>query len=248
MEETQKAGSFLPDKAKILSGSCLKVIAVVTMFIDHIAFVFLLCYPPAIKQDINIFGSDHSVYELLRDVGRIAFPIFCFLLIEGFEHTHDRKKYGVNLFVFALISELPWNLVHTGTIFCGTQNVFFTLFLGYIGMCIIEKYKNEQAYLAVYLITMLVISIIFQADYGASGFGFIIMMYVTRKKPVIQAITGSCFLSSTWIAGLAFIPINLYNGKRGFIKSKAAKYIFYAVYPVHMLILFLIKYISNGYS
>ena len=82
----------------------------------------------------------------------------------------------------------------------------------------------------------------FGADYGCSGFAFILLLYVLREKKLEQAVIGSGVLSSRWIAGLAFIPINMYNGRRGFIRGKFAKYLFYAIYPIHMLLFYFLKY------
>ncbi|MCF2594921.1 hypothetical protein I6E11_14235, partial [Bacteroides caecigallinarum] len=99
-----------------MSGSFLKLIAIILMCIDHIA-CFL--YPNEWLSNIltTIGNKDITVYFLMRAIGRMAFPIFSFLIVEGFIHTHNRFKYGRNLLIFALISEIPWNLVHQNTIF-----------------------------------------------------------------------------------------------------------------------------------
>lgn len=224
----------------VLSGSVLKVLAMVTMLIDHLAF-FYFRYDPQMIQPLFCVGHKQiSVYFLMRTVGRTAFPLFAFLLVEGFQHTHSRHKYGFNLFLFALISEIPWNLIHNGTWLFPRQNVFFTLLLGFLGMYAIEYYRNDHRRLAFSLIGLLVVSIILRADYGCSGYGFILLLYVLRRRHLLQAIIGSCMLGSRWIAGLAFIPINMYNGKRGFIQGPIAKYLFYVFYPLHLLIIYFI--------
>lgn len=105
---------LIPEQYRIISGSALKLIAVITMLIDHTASALLR------DSDIVLitFGDKPlTLYYSMRFVGRIAFPIFAFLLAEGFVYTRNRVKYGVSLAVLALISELPWNLVHTGTAF-----------------------------------------------------------------------------------------------------------------------------------
>ncbi|MGN0622194.1 MAG: TraX family protein [Porcipelethomonas sp.] len=245
--ESNQSQRIFPEKIRILSGSSLKLIALVSMLIDHTASVLLTGTEAANEPLFSIGGHKITIYYLCRLTGRIAFPIYAFLISEGYIHTGNKRKYGINLFLFALISEIPWNLEHTGFWFYGSQNVFFTLFLGYAGICAIEKYRNDYKKMAVCLTGLLLLSVIFKADYGCSGFGFIIFLYITRKQNLIQAIIGSCFLSSRWKAGLAFIPINMYNGKRGFIRGKAFKYIFYAAYPAHMLILFILKKQIFGY-
>ena len=86
-----------PEKYRILSGSALKMIAVITMLIDHIGAVLLSMYQPAQKSCLR-FSAENITYILFfRDIGRAAFPIFCFLLLEGFRHTRSRFRYGRNL-------------------------------------------------------------------------------------------------------------------------------------------------------
>ena len=116
--------SVFPEKYRILSGSALKMIAVITMLIDHIGAVLLSMYQPAQKILFTLFGREYTVYLIFRDIGRAAFPIFCFLLLEGFRHTRSRFLYGRNLLLFALLSEIPWNLMFTNTLRYERQNVF----------------------------------------------------------------------------------------------------------------------------
>ncbi len=231
---------LIPERYRFLSSSGLKIIAVIIMLIDHTASVFLENDPVVL---FRIAGRGITLYFIMRTIGRIAFPIFAFLLAEGFHYTSDRRKYGIRLLIFALISEIPWNLVHSGKLFYSGQNVFFTLLLGYLGLCVIEDLKTspKKTKGIALLFILFVISILLRADYGCSGFGFILLMGLLRDYPVFRAATGACFLSSRWQAGLAFIPIAFYNGKRGFIKGPVLKILFYAFYPLHMLILFLIK-------
>ena len=235
--------SLIPEKYHILSGSALKVIAVTAMILDHIATVFL---SPNAAPILRILGHTLTSYSLLRLIGRIAFPIFAFLLVEGFYYTRDRRKYGVRLFLFAVISEIPWNLAFFGNVFyLSAQNVFFTLFLGYLALCVIDHLKNSEdpgikIRDAVFLVGLFAVSLVFRADYGCAGFGFILMMYFLRSEPLFRAVLSGCMLSSRWKAGLSAIPISLYNGKRGFIHGRAMKIAFYAIYPVHLLILFVI--------
>jgi hypothetical protein len=226
---------------QVLSGSALKVIAMVSMLIDHTAAYVLSGYQWARTPFFVIGSHSLSVYRMMRIMGRIAFPIFCFLLVEGFIYTSNRIRYGRNLLIFAVISEMPWNLVHADCLFYKGQNVFFTLFLGYAALCVIEKYKDCRKKQLIGLLIGLLIAILLRADYGVSGYGFIIMLYALKDSRIIRAIVGSCFLSNPYYAGIAFMPIALYNGKRGFIKGKISKYAFYAFYPVHMLVLYVVR-------
>ena len=235
----------IQERKKPLSGSSLKLIAVITMLIDHSHHI--LDTFPSFRHVFWVISRDYQVsaYLLCRTVGRIAFPIYAFLLTEGFYHTHDRKKYAWNLLGFAFISEIPWNLLHNGTVFYESQNVFFTLFLGLLCMIVYETYQQDTKKQLLYLLIIAVISIFLNADYGLKGVGFIFAMYLLREKKIPQMFISTAFLSGhifyTFGVMSAFIPINLYNHERGFIRGKFWKYAFYAFYPVHMLILYLIK-------
>ena len=237
----EKITWLVPEKYQCLSGSWLKVIAMTAMLIDHMAAFILQFNTSFVEPLFTIGGRSVSWYMLMRLVGRIAFPLFAFLLVEGFLHTRDRRRYGRNLLIFALISELPWNLTHTGTLLCGSQNVFFTLLLGYLGLCVVERFKDDIKRMSLVLLLMVAACILIRADYGCSGFGFILLLYVLRTNRIFQTIIGACLLPNTWKDGLAFIPINLYNGKRGFIGKGWAKYIFYVFYPAHLFLIYLIQ-------
>ncbi len=126
--------------------------------------------------------------------------------MEGFLHTHDRKRYGINLFVFALFSELPFNLVFANKFFYARQNVFFTLLLGYLGLCVIERYKEDFKNLAKYLIPLFLASIVLRSDYGCIGFGFILLIYLLRSNKLLMSIVGTGALPTTIFSGMAFIP------------------------------------------
>ena len=230
--------SVIPQKYKVLSGSALKTIALVSMIIDHVAFVLSGIFS---KTLFSIGAKSYSAYSIMRWIGRLAFPIYCFLLVEGFLHTKDRKKYALRLFIFALISEIPFNLANRMKLTYSGQNVFFTLCLRCLGMMCVEYFRSDRPKMLFSLIALLAVSLLLKADYGITGFCFIMMMYALREQKILQAVVGCGILSSTWIAGLAFIPINLYNGERGFIKGRALQYCYYAIYPVHFLILYLIK-------
>lgn len=234
--------SFLPKRLQILSGSSLKMIAIITMLIDHVGVYILSALPWANRVIFIFLGESHTIYSISRDIGRIAFPIYCFLLVEGYMHTSNRVRYGCNLLTFAIISEIPWNYAHSGTLYYGRQNVFFTLFLGYLAFCAIGYFREQQIIQIIALVSLAIVSSELGADYGWAGYVFLLIMYGFRYEKVNQAVVGSCWLSFEWKACFAFPIINMYNGKRGFIRGKAAKYAFYAFYPLHIAILGYIKY------
>ena len=126
---------------KGLSGSALKIIAIVTMLIDHIAATVII-------RILKFGGYNDGLYQLyrvMRNIGRIAFPIFCFLLVEGFMHTRDREKYALRLGCFAAVSEIPFDLAFNGKVLeVGYQNVFFTLLLGLLTMMAYDAVMNQS--------------------------------------------------------------------------------------------------------
>lgn len=234
--------SYLPSCMRVLSGSSLKLIAVLIMLNDHIGSVLLRHYLPAQQVALTIFGRGFSAYRICRNVGRLAFPIYCFLLVEGFAHTHSRLRYGLNLLIFALVSEIPWNMASGGKFLYEKQNVYFTLLLGYLAMCLADRYKEQKLLQVCALMAMLFVSVMLNADYSYRGFIFIMIMYWLRNERAAQTLIGSCWLKYEWVAGFAFIFINMYNGQRGFVRSKALKYFFYLFYPLHLFILALLRY------
>ena len=126
-----------------ISGSVLKIVAVTTMLIDHLGagLLFpLLSLPPTAPLSTSDHGISflfhrylltYEFYSLLRIIGRCAFPIFCFLLVEGLLHTSNRGKYLLRLLLFSFLSEIPFNLALFGRLQdANHQNVFFTLTIG----------------------------------------------------------------------------------------------------------------------
>lgn len=135
-------------KGKGIPGSTIKIIAVAAMLIDHIgAFVLTRMiiergyfYSAVDVNRLFAWLKDNWLLYfgmmLMRLIGRLGFPIFCFLLVEGFEKTSNIKKYVFRLGLFALISEIPFNLANTGRVWAsGYQNVYFTLFIGILALC-----------------------------------------------------------------------------------------------------------------
>ena len=228
-------------KYKILSGSALKTIALIAMIIDHTASIVLSNMAFATDPIITISSHKITLYLILRLIGRIAFPIYCFLITEGYAHTHDRKKYGINLLLFALISEIPWNLAHSGELLYPGQNVFFTLWIGYMTICIYEQYKEDYKKLTVIFIIIFISTILLRADYSIRGVGLILLLHLLRNSHLLRAFLGSAILNNPLAVSIAFIPIEMYNGKRGYIRNKVLKYAFYAIYPLHLLVLFWVK-------
>ena len=120
--------------------------------------------------------------------GGLPFPSSVILLVEGFLHTHDRFKYGRNLLIFACISEIPWNFAQNGTLlFADKQNVFFTLFLGYLAFCLIDRFKENPTMQLVTMLVLLAVSYYLKADYGYKGYVFLLIMFWLHQYKPAQA-------------------------------------------------------------
>ena len=255
-------------KGKGITGSGLKKIAMIAMLIDHIgATVFARMLmatglneldktnTEAVMAWVSANADAYGAYTYFRMIGRIAFPIFCFLLVEGFLHTSDRKKYALRLAAFALISEIPFDLAFQSKILeFSYQNVFFTLAIG-CGTLIAYKMVEEKEFqnrftqilvqILVGMIGMFAAQFL-RTDYGAVGVMAIVLFYVIRENRFYQIAAGCILFIEEITALFAFLPILAYNGKRG----SNVKWAFYIFYPAHLLILFVICYFMGlaGYS
>ena len=212
-----------------LSGSSLKVIAIVSMTIDHLALYILGGDDPATAP---------VIYHLMRMVGRLAFPIFAFLLVEGYIHTRDFRRYMMNLLVAAVISDIPWMLLGG----YDSHNVMFTLLLGLMAVSFIDRFWHNR------ILTLAVIGAIgilaewLQTDYSWRGIFLICVLFMFRQKPLLAFMFGLPVLMVYGLAGCAvglMMPM-LYSGQRGFATGWFAKYFFYAFYPLHLMIIRLV--------
>lgn len=236
--------SVFPKRMRVLSGSALKTLAIFAMLVDHSA----ICFQPLLgKQLFTALHISFTPYILLRGFGRIAFPIFCFLLAEGFRHTRSKQRYALNLLLFALLSEIPYKLFNAGSLQYARQNVFFTLLLGFLGIWMLDRFREMPLRSSAAVIGLCVCAYYLHADYGWKGYLVILLLYALARQPVLQLFAGVTLLG--WPAGvaLAFPPLNLYNGERGFVKGRFAKYFFYSFYPVHLCILWLLHQHFFGY-
>lgn len=241
-----------------ISGSTIKIIAIISMLIDHTAVVF---FEGMLEQGKDVlFGIPlMSIYYGMRSIGRLGFPIFIFLMVEGLEHTRNKWKYLLRLLLFAAVSEIPFDMAFnlgTTEIFSGRliefgyQNVFFTLAIGLL-VCIgiqAAEAKPWNPYLKVLLnfamaAAGMALAEFLQTDYAGIGVLAIVIMYLLRRRR-IPAVAASCLILLLFssvlevFAFLILLPVGFYNGKRGL----KLKWVFYIFYPAHLLILWLIAY------
>lgn len=219
-----------------LSGSTLKIIAIVTMFIDHAGATVVrgMMRIPAVQNNPLTASRVSDLYSLMRDIGRIAFPIFCFLLVEGFLHTRDVKKYASRLFLFALISEIPFDFaLKPGWFYPAKQNVYFTLLIGLLVLWGVTVCCGRSVLQILIMTSGLLAAWLLKTDYSYKGVFLIEVLYVMRFSRLYQCLGGAAAISWEIPAPAAFLPVYFYNGKRGI----SLKYFFYWFYPVHLILL-----------
>ena len=212
-----------------LNATHLRILALVLMLLDHL-------------WGTVVPGNDWMTYA-----GRMAFPIFAFQAAEGYHHTHDFKGYCKRLALFALVSEIPFNLMISGSpIFPFHQNVMLTLLLGLLVCRAWDQRKWWKAAL------LLLAGVVTFPDYGVMGVLTVLMFHVLRDWKWAQLlmliainwfgfegqhlILGTMEVPVQAFAILAFLPIALYSGEKG-RGGRALQYGSYIFYPLHMLIL-----------
>lgn len=223
-----------------LNGTWLKVIAFVSMVIDHFG---VIVYP-------KLECFDVSVYQTFRFFGRMAFPIYCFLLVEGYMHTKSIIKYICRLLVFGLISEPIFDYVIFGDWFYKDyQNVYFTLYIGLLALVVLDFVNAKMSGIAKYglgffsVVFLSNLSVSSSFDYGFKGVLFIVAFYLMKKSNrVVKAIFYilMCLLNIGMVLVLPLLC--LYNGRPG----KRQKYLFYALYPGHLIVLYSVKLLAAG--
>ena len=233
-----------------ISGAVLKWIAIITMFMDHFGVAvmerFLRMNTWTLSMDRHSF---YVMYRVCRSIGRLGFPLFCFLLVEGLFHTKSRSKYACRLLLFCFLSEFPFDLALFDTPFSMEhQNVFFTLLIGYLAIWGIHTLYEKSGLSPVFVIgTTGCIALayytaeILKTDYHGYGVLTIIAMYLIRKfsgsylLSLGAGLLVLCVFNSTEYPALAaLLPMVFYDGTRG----KQMKYFFYLFYPVHLLLLY----------
>ena len=224
-----------------MNAKVLKIIALITMTIDHIG--------------LYLVESDTFIYTLLRVIGRIAFPLFAFLVAEGFHHSRDRNKYFIRLLGYCLIIEIGVVGIYlvTGENYVFKFNVIWPLVLGLLSLILL--YRNEW-YFQILVIGLLIGSELLKMPYGAYGIGTIIIFGGYRKlwaQALMFFVINLIFLdwplwgllgrtelakygALQWFAVIALVPIYFYNGKGG----KSNKWFFYLYYPAHLGIIYLL--------
>ena len=252
-----------PRRSLSFSGTALKTIACITMLVDHIGASCIEAGILTPGLDAGTLSQDtlsaYPLYRLdmvLRFTGRLAFPLFCFLLVEGFVHTHNVKGYLGRLVLFGLLSEVPFDLAFFRTPFAPQhQNVYWTLALGVLAMAGLKRFEKEnglpgwqglvwaggtasgKGLLCVGVCALT--AFLANTDYHAIGVLIICTLYLTRADRKRQCLAGAVLFLFEFTAPLAFVLVWFYNGQRGAC-SPLLKKAFYWFYPVHLLVLAMI--------
>lgn len=247
-----------------ITGQQLKIIAIIAMFIDHAAGLFITDY----YSPLGIF---------LHFIGRITAPIMFYLLVEGYNHTRNKNRYTLRLFIFSLVSYLPYVYFHSKTLLNSippadaflSQSVIFTLFLALLMLRALHEIENPVLKCFVIVCLVLISPI---GDWGYTGMFMVLVFDLLRGNFTKQAIGYSVIVGimlmeviSRWIkmigttsfsiqtiaaqSGYVFVQMGmflpllflyLYNGERG-STSKFSKWSFYIFYPLHLVLLLLLK-------
>lgn len=228
------------DKLRIFSGAQLKYIAFLSMLADHVNKA--LIYPFLSGEGILQHISD--VFDIL---GRIAFPLFAFFLVEGFFKTGNRKKYLASLLIFGIISEIPFDMALSGVFFePNSNNIMFTLALMLITIWIIDTLKEKMQNMSKYIWypfsfvivgIMCIISMVTGLDYEYHAIMIGYLFYIFYNKRVFAIFLGYLAIFKEVWSLLGFSLILTYNGKRG----KQNKLFNYCFYPGHLLILGILR-------
>ena len=242
---------------KILSRSALKWIALITMFIDHIG---------AIIGSI-VFESWQLgwLYDTLRTIGRVSFPIFAFFIAEGWFYTHSKKKYFFTLLIFAIITQPIYYFALNINLF--DLNILFTFLLAICVFYFIDLIKQDKSLSFVYVTLIIALAVLvfvldalgITVNYGLYGVFLPVVFYIfyhanLRYSKLVMFLIVAIMMILDWLTRFLFVSqitfnafidlfpllsiplLLLYNGQKG---KYSPKWLFYIFYPVHILVIFL---------
>lgn len=233
---SEKGGVRMKNRG--LTQETLKLIACITMLLDHIGAVFVPGYS-------------------LRIIGRVAFPIYCFLLAEGVHYTRDPKRYGFRLLIGALLSEIPFDLLLFGRLTFAHQSVMITLLLGFL-YAVAQRHLSGIGHKLLLILPFMVVADLLATDYGGWGVAMIGMFVLTREDPKKHLSQTIWMVLLSWLIGgatirvgtlsvpielfavFALVPIFCYSGRKSTGNAWIQR-LFYLFYPVHLAVLLLIE-------
>ena len=217
-----------------LSSFVLRLIALVCMCVDHAG---LALFPSA---------------SAFRCVGRLAFPLYCFLLAQGFAHTRDIRAYARRLLLLACVSEIPFDLLIFGRLSSAMeQNVVFSLLLGLLALCAARALSARPLPCALSILALMLLAMVTQVSFGWLGVALCLAYGYAggdKKRQALFTVLLTLLYSGVargWVtislcAALSAVPILLYNGRPG-PHGKALTFFFYAAYPLHLFALLIVR-------
>lgn len=230
----------------------LKLIAMITMFIDHTAVCFY-------------YQLSYNTYTIMRGIGRLTFPIYIFLAIEAAMYTHSKKNYLLRLLLLACLAEVPFDLAlfHT-SYYPAYQNVIFTILFGVCACMSFTKaieswHSSHITSIVCFVLTAVCLYLpeLFQTDYGPAGAIAIFVGYLIKRYAKISNIQVKNVL--TFAAAAVVLVLNdkapeamslvtpvfaiPYNEKKGKL-SAPEKWIYRLYYPAHLLLIWIIYYFT----
>lgn len=223
-----------------MSSFALRLLALLTMLVDHAGL--------ALFPQVGAF----------RCIGRLSFPLYCFLLVQGCRHTRDIRAYARRLLLLACLSEIPFDLLIFGRVACGVeQNVLFSLLLGLMAIYACDALAGSPKLAVLAVAGVMLAAMLARVSYGWLGVALCAGLYRTEGSRAKQALcvvllTGVYVLSlllsgveRSWVlvslwAVLAAVPVLLYNGKRG-PRTPLLTGLFYASYPLHLIALVIVR-------
>jgi len=223
-----------------LSSFLLRLLALLAMVVDHTGL--------ALFPGVSAF----------RCAGRLAFPLYCFLLAQGYAHTRDLRAYARRLLLMACLSEIPFDLLIFGRVASGVeQNVLFSLLLALMAMLADDTLADRPLWSALAVASIALMAMLARVSYGWLGVALCVWLNRTRDSRARQAL-GLCVIEGVYALSLllsgvdrgwvgvslcamgAAVPVLLYNGKRG-LRNPVLTFLFYAAYPAHLMGLVLVR-------
>ncbi len=243
----------------------VKIIAIISMTLDHAASTFLT--QPFLVEKLGMgLSSSFWLLDIMRSLGRIAFPLYAFGMAQGCTYTKNRKKFLLRLLLFAVLAEVPFQLaLGLGTVRMRLwplpiSNVLFTLLIGSLCCFIWDFFRQKRkAWAAIFPIAVLILlAELCNTDYGGFGVITVFTLYALPKKsgkllalaflvtwlyglPVVMSMLYGSFSPASllkWLCALSAVGIlALYNGREG-RHNKVSQYFFYVYYPLHLLLFY----------
>lgn len=256
-----------------LTGFAIKIIATLVMLLDHLTAATFNMWIPFLYRNNFSLEEIEFLRVSLRSIGRLSFPLFCFLLVEGFVYTKNIKKYLINMLIFGVISEVPFDMAVFNTkVNWGHQNVYFTLFLGLVALIGIKSTGKNLILKLSIIVGLAVLASFLQTDYGFYGVLLIVFLYVYRENKIKKYILVSLVLilsyggdilltmikypkmvndiikSVPWGTYIAYITFSILSFVimelyNGKKGKSLNKYIFYGFYPVHLALLGILRFV-----